>query len=342
MPVIDYTGKEMTGVRAQMVGIARRIAQEFADDGYNLTLRQLYYQFVANDLFPDDRAYAQTTAGKWVKHPDGTKNAEPNYKWLGDIVNDARMAGYIDWDTLVDRTREEAGGTGHMEDPADIIDPRYYWTDKWAGQEYYVEVWVEKEALSEIAARGAERLEATYFCCRGYVSASAQWRAAQRMVDAIRDNKKVRIIHLGDHDPSGIDMTRDIRDRLATFIAQDMGYAGPGEEAWYYGEMLEDQFEVERIALNMDQIRTHNPPPNPAKLTDSRGSGYVAKYGMKSWELDALTPRILVPMIEQAITQYVDVDLFNERVREEKQQREILEQCKDRWEDVVEFLTDEQ
>lgn len=340
MPKIDYTGKIITGERLRMVQIADEIAQEFAADGYNLTLRQMYYQFVANDLFPDERTYRQVGNNKWVRDPEGTKNAEPNYKWLGDIINDARMAGYLDWENLVDRTREEAGGTGSMEDPSEVIDPLYYWTDKWVGQEYYVEVWVEKEALAEIAERGAQRLEAKYFCCRGYVSQSAQWRAAQRMGNAIRDGKKVRVIHLGDHDPSGIDMTRDIRERLAVFIAQDLERSySRYQEAWEAEEDLDEDFAVERIALNMDQINRYNPPPNPAKLTDSRGSGYVRQYGDKSWELDALTPRVLVPLIENAITQYVDVDLFNERVRKQREEREILAKVKERWSDVKEFLS---
>lgn len=343
MPKIDYTGKEMSGTRLEMVDVANRIAREFAADGYNLTLRQLYYQFVANDLFPDDRCYSQTGAGKWVKAVDGTKNAEPNYKWLGDIINDARMSGYIDWNNLVDRTREEAGGTGSMTDPSQVINPNYYWTDKWEGQEYYVEVWVEKEALQQVASRGSRNHEVTYFCCRGYVSQSAQWRAARRMEDAILDGKKVRIIHLGDHDPSGIDMTRDIRERLAVFIAQDLGRCGePGgvySEAWQAEEDLDEDFAVERIALNMDQIRRYNPPPNPAKLTDSRGSGYVERFGNESWELDALTPRVLVPLIEDAVSQYVDHELFDERVERENEEREILAAAKERWPEVKALLT---
>lgn len=333
MPKIDYTGKVITGARREMVRVAERICAELAADGYDLTLRQLYYQFVAHDLFPDDRTWRQV-GKRWVRDPNGTKNAEPNYTWLGGIVNDARMAGYLDWAYLVDRTRAPSGGTGSMTDPAEVINPNCYWIDKWKGQEYYVETWVEKEALAGVLQRACPLFEITHFCCRGYVSQSAQWRAARRMREAIDDGKKVRILHLGDHDPSGIDMTRDIRERLATFIAQDLGLTDPGDEASTAEYELDERFDVERLALNMDQIRQYDPPPNLAKLTDSRGSSYVRRYGNSSWELDALGPRELVPLIQDAIGRYVDQDLFDQRVALEREERKILAVTKDHWDEI--------
>lgn len=87
-----------------------------------------------------------------------------------------------------------------------------------------------------------------------------------------KDHRERRVIlHLGDHDPSGIDMTRDISDRLELFGAD---------------------VEVKRIALNWDQIDEFTPPPNPAKLSDSRAGAYIAEYGDESWELDALEPTL--------------------------------------------------
>ena len=83
------------------------------------------------------------------------------------------------------------------------------------------------------------------------------------------------IIHLGDHDPSGIDMTRDIQERLQMF----------GADVY-----------VKRVALTMNQIGTYNPPPNPAKITDSRASKYIDEYGNESWELDALEPQVITDL----------------------------------------------
>lgn len=96
------------------------------------------------------------------------------------------------------------------------------------------------------------------------------WSAAQRFISQdYRDNRV--IIHLGDHDPSGIDMTRDIQERLQMF----------GADVY-----------VKRVALTMNQIGTYNPPPNPAKITDSRASKYIDEYSNESWELDALEIRL--------------------------------------------------
>ena len=147
----------------------------------------------------------------------------------------------------------------------------------------------EKDALSEVVQKAAEPWDVTWFACRGYVSQSAMWRAAQRFEADGRDGV---IIHLGDHDPSGIDMTRDIEDRMCVTFGANL--------------------EVRRIALNMDQVREFNPPPNPTKLTDSRSAAYVAKYGQESWELDALDPALLMGLIENEIADLTDLGAIEE------------------------------
>jgi DNA repair exonuclease SbcCD nuclease subunit len=76
-------------------------------------------------------------------------------------------------------------------------------------------------------------------------------------------------------------MTRDIRDRLELFASGHLGWTDA------------NRISVERIALNWDQVEQYSPPPNPAKLTDSRGAGYVACTATSSWELDALEPTVL-------------------------------------------------
>lgn len=51
--------------------------------------------------------------------------------------------------------------------------------------------------------------------------------------------------------------------------------------------------EVRRLALNMEQVRKYDPPPNPAKVTDSRFAAYCDQFGDESWELDALSPKVV-------------------------------------------------
>jgi hypothetical protein len=80
----------------------------------------------------------------------------------------------------------------------------------------------------------------------------------------------VVVLHLGDHDPSGLDMTRDLRDRLSLYSRAAV--------------------DVQRVALNMDQVGVFNPPPNFAKESDKRFEAYRRQYGDQCWELDALPP----------------------------------------------------
>ena len=113
-------------------------------------------------------------------------------------------------------------------------------------------------------------------------------------------------------------MTRDIRERLALL-------------SWGH-------IEVRRIALNMDQIQQYNPPPNPAKLSDSRGYTYVAEHGYESWELDALEPSVLVDLIEREIETVLDRDLFDERYAAEQANEARLQRVADRWDEVVAYI----
>jgi hypothetical protein len=149
--------------------------------------------------------------------------------------------------------------------------------DRWARQNTYVEVWVEKEALASVIERPCGRFAVPYMSCKGYLSVSEAWRAGQRFEEMLDQGRHCVLIHLGDHDPSGIDMTRDNDDRLALFAGE--------------------RIDVRRIALNMDQVQRYNPPPTPTKITDSRAGDYIRKHGQTSWELDALQPQVLDKLI---------------------------------------------
>lgn len=299
---ICYTPKTFSAAHEAIIRRANEILEEYDRQGYDLTLRQLYYQFVARGIIP---------------------NADNQYKRLGEIVAEARLAGRINWEHITDRTRN-ARRNSHWETPSGIIDSAAYSfaIDKWADQDNYVEVWIEKDALVGVLEQACRPLDVTFFSCRGYTSLSEVWAAAQRLQAEAEKGKDVHIIHLGDHDPSGVDMTRDIEARLRLFMEHE-GHAAP---------------EVNRIALNMPQIRQYNPPPNPAKLTDSRGSGYVRKFGSQSWELDALEPTVLTALIQDAVYELRDVDRWAAAVERENAHKATLKACADRWPDVEKFL----
>lgn len=182
----------------------------------------------------------------------------------------------------------------------------------------YVEVWVEKEALGNVVERPCSEFRVPYMACKGYLSASQAWRAGERFEEAMDNGQNAVLIHLGDHDPSGIDMTRDNSVRLEVFARQNV--------------------EVRRIALNMDQVRRYNPPPNPAKMTDTRANDYVARYGDESWELDALRPEVIDRLIRDEINSLIDGDIWNEDIEREREKRVLLRKLHGNWDATVEFM----
>lgn len=263
------------------------IINEYMESGYSLTIRQVYYQLVSRDIIP---------------------NKQSEYGKISALVTDARRAGLIDWNAIEDRTRY-IRRRNHYASPGEAVrDSAYmYGTDLWSDQEHYVEVWVEKDALIGIVQQAAARYDVTSFSCRGYTSDSAIYSAAQRIRAQIDAGKKPVILHLGDHDCSGVDMSRDILERLELFARK------PG------------MIDLHRIALNMDQIQTFKPPVNPAKESDSRYAAYVSRYGVNSWELDALPPEVLTQIIEDNILKQMDVYRFIDAKRkEEAEQAELF------------------
>src|SRR5581483_4743570 len=297
MARICYQEKRFGPAARQTIRQANEIIAAYAAQGFDLTLRQLYYQFVSRGLIP---------------------NNQKEYKRLGAVINDARLAGLIDWDSITDRTRN-LSSLPTWDSPSEIVSAcaRQFRNDLWADQEYRIEIWIEKEALAGVFEPVCNELRVSFFCCRGYTSQSEMHGGAMRL-KAYRDAGQTPVIlHFGDHDPSGIDMTRDITDRLSLFA----------------GDM-----EVRRLALNMDQVRQYNPPPNPAKITDSRAAVYIRRYGRESWELDALDRTTLATLVRNEVVGFRDDDAWQRSVEREDEQRRQLGEVSQRWDDITENL----
>lgn len=305
MPKIAYREIRMNAERRKMAELAGSILEEYSAAGYMLTLRGLYYKFVARDLFP----------ASWADPETGSTNNNKSYDKLGELVSDARLCGIIDWELMEDKTRE-IDGNAHWSSPADIIEDSAlaFRLDKWWNQPNRVEVWVEKDAQEAVVAKAARRLDLQFFSCRGYCSATSFWQAGQRLAEYVEAGQRPVILHLGDFDPSGLDMTRDIEERVRLF----MGDAG--------GDLT-----VERIALTMPQIKQYKPPPNPAKVTDARYANYKAEHGAKCWELDALEPAVVDQLIEVAALAFRDDELFEEAAEEEAVGRKRLKTTSANW-----------
>jgi hypothetical protein len=296
MPKIQYKEINFRPKSLELIGLVNQVINEYKAQGYGLTLRQAYYQLVARGYIP---------------------NNERSYKNIGNLINDGRLAGLIDWTAITDRTRNLRGNS-HWSNPSDVIaSAKYsYLLNKWKGQPNYVEVWVEKDALVDIVGQACRPLDTPYFSCRGYTSQSEMWSAAQRFIcQGDRENRI--IIHLGDHDPSGIDMTRDIQERLTMFGAN---------------------VHVKRVALTMEQIETYNPPPNPAKMTDSRCWKYIENFGYESWELDALEPKMLTNLITEQVTMYRDDEIYQAVCDREDREKEELQMLVDSYDEAINYL----
>ncbi len=252
------------------------IIAEYTSQGLKLTLRQLYYQFVSRALIP---------------------NTERSYKNLGTLVSKARVAGLLDWAAIEDRTRRptipsEFRGLVHLVDAALAV----YRLDRWDTQQHYAELWVEKEALAGVLEPLANQFHVPLMVNKGYSSQSAMYESAQRIhrraVRELRggklDVRPVYIFYLGDHDPSGQDMVRDIQERLNRYTHNEL------------------DIYVECIALTTEQVEGFKPPPNPTKLTDSRASKYIDRHGYDCWEVDALDPATLQRLIRGAFDIIID------------------------------------
>ena len=299
MSFIAYRTHRFQGAAAKVVEQANVIIEDAAKDGwYSMTLRQLYYQFVSRAFIP---------------------NTVKDYKRLGRIITDARYCGLVSWTAI-----EDAGRNSYHfpENPTaqDVLRgiELQLTIDPWADQEYYAEVWVEKQALEATIARPCNLLNTPYMACKGYLSASEAWRASLRFQKAIANGKKPVLLHLGDHDPSGIDMTRDNKDRLIEFLKMGV--------------------DVRRIALNMNQVERYVPPPNPAKEDDSRFASYKELYGDESWELDALKQNTIGQIITEELKTLIDQSIWNKAMTEQNRRREPLAQLASQWNTVEELL----
>ena len=177
-----------------MIAQVNTIIGEYDALGFLLTLRQTFYQCVSRN---------------WIGN---TKN---DYRKLGEAIKNGQRAGLIDWDAIEDRTRN-VRSTLTFDDPADRIRRAAlsYSEDLWLGQEYRPEVWIEKDALVGVIEGVCRQFRVAYFSCRGNVSEPEMYAAGKRFEMQLALGLTPVVLHLGDHDPNGLDMTRDIRERL--------------------------------------------------------------------------------------------------------------------------------
>jgi len=272
------------------------ITESYRAQKITLTGRQLYYQLVAGGVIP---------------------NAMEIYKRISKFSTDARYGGHIDWNSIEDRGRIPEKHA-EWEDVQSLIESAVssYRLPRWADQDKYVELYCEKQALESVFKPIANRYHIYFGYNKGYSSASTMYDLAKRIKHQIEEGKTTIILYFGDHDASGLDMVRDIEERILEFLTMGNDPIHPVDAA--------DMFEVTQVALNINQVRQYNPPPNPAKMTDPRAKKYVDEWGQSSWELDALNPTILRDLAEQAILEHLDIEKYGAVIEQEEEEIEKL------------------
>ena len=307
---VDSNGMQGIWETDQQVLLSKivEVVRSYKAQGQKLTNRQLYYQLVTENIIP---------------------NAEATYKRICTFITDARYGGRIDWDDIVDRARNPSKHS-EWDSVKDLIKSAVaaYRLPRWSDQDNYVELYCEKQALEGVFQPVADQFHIYFGANKGYCGASTVYDIAKRIKEQIEAGKKCIILYFGDHDSSGLDMIRDIRDRITEFLTK-------GEDETYYKinsddevvvdeDNIEDYFEIIPLALNMAQIKQFNPPPNPAKMSDPRAAWYIKTYGKQSWELDALKPNVLIDLATQGIMRYLNADKYNRWVQLEKTQKQKL------------------
>lgn len=292
-----FVPKKFSDGSRQIIAQAAQIIDAYQRQGYKLSLRQLYYQFVSRN---------------WLV------NSEKSYKNLGAVVADARLAGLLDWEAIEDRGREVVW-PAHWDNPAQIVEAcaNQFRIDKWASQEVFPFVMVEKQALEGVLVPVCRELDVRFAANKGYGSASFFYDIGKTIAwQADCAGQRPVVFYLGDHDPSGLDMSRDVQERLTMFARCEV--------------------EVRRLALNIDQVERLGLPENPAKMSDSRAEEYVARFGYSSWELDALEPRYLADLVRSAVEEVRDDEAWAEACEREEEMKTTLQgfarEQKKRWE----------
>lgn len=270
---------------SRMVELVRAVLGQYP---FKPLVRQVYYRLVS----PPYQAIP---------------NKKSAYKYYDAQMVRARERGDIPRDAFTDSSRRTLGGDyGYRssdefkEALIDAARPENYTRPMWNTQPRVAEVWVEKDSLAVLLNSVAEKYRVPVYSSRGY----SPFTLLDLAVDRFREKGGI-ILDFRDHDPSGVDMSRDVFDRLTR-------YGG--------------SFIYRRIALNYEQVLSYNLAPNPTKLADPRAKGYISQYGDECWELDAIPPDELNRLVDEAIQGEIQWDRWHAEEERITEDREVLEE----------------
>jgi len=260
-----------------------------------LTLRQVYYQLVGKGLI---------------------ENNVSQYTMLSNLLKWARIDGYISWDTIEDRVRTFHNANGWSSKDEFIknelrIFLQGYKRDLLQTQDKYIEIWIEKDALSSIFTKIASPYCISTVVCRGFSSISFLHDFKKRLERNF--HKEAVMLYFGDFDPSGVEMLQ----AMQTTLEDELGVS----------EVL-----FKRTALTQEDIETYNLPHSPTALkhTDSRSKKHIEQYGELAVELDALRPDVLEEKIKDAIEAELDMEQYKDEYNAYSQELGKLSELKNK------------
>ena len=256
---------------------------DWAEQHHPVTVRQIFYRLSTLDVVP---------------------KSEQGYQAVSRLCTLMRRNGEIPYSYFSDHTRWVRRPTTHntiqdaLQETAHI-----YRKALWQDQAVVCEIWIEKEALTGVVYEVTSEFDVPLVPVRGYPSVTLLQAAAEQINTASRFGKKYHIFYFGDYDPSGVDIFRNISERLHEFSPQA------------------DLF-ISRPAVTEKQIREMQLPSRPTKKSDTRSKG----FGDESVELDAINPDKLREIVRDCIFSVLDQSALEHTLLIEKLEQESINQ----------------
>jgi hypothetical protein len=248
------------------------------EEGGVVTLRHLFYRLVGQGLLD------KTEAG---------------YKRLVNYTKDWRHSGVMPYTALSDSTRWYHGNIRYSSPEEAVASTlKNYRKDLWQDWNTHKEIWTEKDAMVSILLSVADPLGVKVFSTRGYASiASVANTAAPTISEHLSQGKYVNIYYFGDHDPSGKDIDRAVRNEIGRHLEGN--------------EIV--NFYFKRVAILPEDIEKYDLLTRPTKKTDSRS----AKFKGESVELDSMDMRIVKQRVYDCIMENMPDGLMEEALKKE-------------------------
>ncbi len=261
------------------------VLEETYAAGYRLTARQLFYQLVARNL---------------------VKNTKASYDYLLPKLRDGRMREYVDWDYIEDRLREVTIPLA-FEDVSEALSTLQdqYRLDRQENQPYRIEIWAEKDSVSQVLAPVAEEYGLPFLVGRGQFSVSCLFETRKRWLE---DGRPVRVLFFGDHDPTGIlSIEKNVRETMLDMAPEI------------------DQ-KIIRVAVPTNPDYLVLLQPNVIKEKDVNTKKYRKLYGTKCWELEAMDPADIKDLLVRVLERFLVLESYQEILAQEDKDKVRLKE----------------